>query len=569
MAFMGHMKTTPVHFRFLFVLLILAFGLIGAASAQSDDERCRSTSHSYDHDCVVIFHVIDGDLAIELFPDDAPKTVENFLHLAEAGFYNNTLFHRIIEGFMIQGGDPNTKDTTTGAGNTWGRGGPGYSIPAEFNSLNHDRGIVSMARSTHPDSGGSQFFIVHQDSHFLDGKYTVFGRIITQESFDTLDKIATRQTIPDSDIPIAYTQTTILSTEIVSKPDVEDTLILDEPNRTLALVEQTDQYTNTTMDFSLTVPTGWTIEESETPENVGAHVVTLYGPSQERSSPIIYVKVDGLSKFNPDTDEITKITFKDYADSLLERYHGLVEKGNLILISEEASVINGRDAHTIIGKQLDFTLGGEIQFKQTLLGSSSLIYGITYYNFVDNFSEGIDAYDNLVSDFTIISEMKKQQKLEEFAQVSAKTAEELGVAGEKFGEVVFSESEEEGGGCLIATAAFGSEMAPQVQFLRELRDNTVLQTESGTIFMKGFNQFYYSFSPTIADYERENPVFKEAVKLALTPLLTSLTLLQYSEIDSESEMLGYGIGIILLNVGIYFVAPAVLIMKVRSFHKLQ
>ena len=556
-----------MYFAVLFILLILTFGITGTALAQSDDQNCRISGNN--SACVVIFHVIDGDLVIELFPEDAPQTVENFLDLAETGFYNNTLFHRIIEGFMIQGGDPNTKDTSTGAGSTWGRGGPGYSIPAEFNSLNHDRGIVSMARSTHPDSGGSQFFIVHQDSHSLDGKYTVFGRIITQESFDTLDKIATRQTIPDSDIPIAYTQTTILSTEIVSKPDVEDTLILDEPNRTLALVEQTDQYTNTTMDFSLTVPTGWTIEESETPENVGVHVVTLYGPSQERSSPIIYVKVDGLTKFNPDNDEITKITFKDYADSLLERYHGLVEKGNLILISEEASVINGRDAHTIIGKQLDFTLGGEIQFKQTLLGSSSLIYGITYYNFNDNFSEEIDAYVSLVSDFTIISEMKQQQKLEEFAQISTKTAEELGVAGEKFGEVVFSESEEEGGGCLIATAAFGSEMAPQVQFLRELRDNTVLQTESGTIFMKGFNQFYYSFSPTIADYERENPVFKEAVKLALTPLLTSLTLLQYSEIDSESEMLGYGIGIILLNVGIYFVAPAVLIMKVRSFHKLQ
>ena len=556
-----------MYFAVLFILLILAFGITVTALAQSDYQNCRISGNN--SACVVIFHLIDGDLAIELFPEDAPRTVENFLHLAETGFYNNTLFHRIIEGFMIQGGDPNTKDTSTGAGSTWGRGGPGYSIPAEFNSLNHDRGIVSMARSTHPDSGGSQFFIVHQDSHSLDGKYTVFGRIITQESFDTLDRIATRQTIPDSTIPIAYTQTTILSTEIVSKSDVENMLTLDEPNRTLALVEQTDQYTNTTMDFSLTVPTGWTIEESETPENVGVHVVTLYGPSQERSSPIIYVKVDGLTKFNPDNDEITKITFKDYADSLLERYYGLVEKGNLILVSEEAGVINGRDAHTIIGKQLDFTLGGEIQFKQTLLGSSSLIYGITYYNFVDNFSEGIDAYDNLVSDFTIISEMKKQQKLEEFAQVSAKTAEELGVAGEKFGEVVFSESEEEGGGCLIATAAFGSEMAPQVQFLRELRDNTVLQTESGTIFMKGFNQFYYSFSPTIADYERENPVFKEAVKLALTPLLTSLTLLQYSEIDSESEMLGYGIGIILLNVGIYFVAPAVLIMKVRSFHKLQ
>ena len=545
-----------MYFAVLFILLILAFGITGTALAQSDDQNCRISGNN--SACVVIFHVIDGDLVIELVPEDAPQTVENFLDLAETGFYNNTLFHRIIEGFMIQGGDPNTKDTTTGAGNTWGRGGPGYSIPAEFNSINHDRGIVSMARSTHPDSGGSQFFIVHQDSHSLDGKYTVFGRIITQESFDTLDKIATRQTIPDSDIPIAYTQTTILSTEIVSKPDIEDTLILDEPNRTLALVEQTDQYTNTTMDFSLTVPTGWTIEESETPDNVGAHIVTLYGPSQERSSPIIYVKVDGLSKYNPETDDLSKTTFKDYADSLLERYHGLAEKGNLILISEEAVVINGRDAHTIIGKQLDFTLGGEIQFKQTLLGSGSLIYGITYYNFSDNYSEGIDAYDNLVSDFTIISEMKKQQKLEEFAQI-----------GEV--EVTFTdgEAEEEGGGCLIATAAFGSEMAPQVQFLRELRDNTVLQTESGTIFMKGFNQFYYSFSPIIADYERENPVFKEAVKLALTPLLTSLTLLQYSEIDSESEMLGYGIGIILLNVGIYFVAPAVLIMKVRSFHKLQ
>ena len=125
-------------------------------------------------------------------------------------------------------------------------------------------------------------------------------------------------------------------------------------------------------------------------------------------------------------------------------------------------------------------------------------------------------------------------------------------------------AEEKNGGCLIATAAFGSEMAPQVQFLREIRDNTVLQTESGTSFMAGFNQFYYSFSPTIADYERENPTFKEAVKITLTPLLTSLTLLQHVDIDSESEMLGYGIGIILLNIGMYFVAPAILVMKVRK-----
>jgi nucleoid-associated protein YgaU len=126
------------------------------------------------------------------------------------------------------------------------------------------------------------------------------------------------------------------------------------------------------------------------------------------------------------------------------------------------------------------------------------------------------------------------------------------------------EEKKKGGGCLIATAAFGSEMAPQVQFLREIRDNKVLQTESGSAFMTGFNQFYYSFSPVVADYERENPAFKETVKLALTPMLTSLAILNYVDIDSEAEMLGYGIGIILLNIGMYFVAPAIIIIKIKN-----
>jgi hypothetical protein len=124
--------------------------------------------------------------------------------------------------------------------------------------------------------------------------------------------------------------------------------------------------------------------------------------------------------------------------------------------------------------------------------------------------------------------------------------------------------QKEGGGCLIATAAFGSEMAPQVQFLREIRDNTVMTTQSGTAFMTGFNQFYYSFSPAVADLERENPVFKEAVKVTLTPLLTSLTLLNHVNVDTEEEMLGYGIGIILLNIGMYFVAPAAAIIAIKN-----
>ena len=123
------------------------------------------------------------------------------------------------------------------------------------------------------------------------------------------------------------------------------------------------------------------------------------------------------------------------------------------------------------------------------------------------------------------------------------------------------------GGCLIATAAYGSELSPQVQQLRELRDNVVLNTESGNSFMKSFNQFYYSFSPIIADLERQNPIFKETVKVAITPLLTSLSILNYVEIDSEEEMLGYGLSLILLNVGMYFALPAVAITKLYNLRR--
>ena len=123
------------------------------------------------------------------------------------------------------------------------------------------------------------------------------------------------------------------------------------------------------------------------------------------------------------------------------------------------------------------------------------------------------------------------------------------------------------GGCLIATATFGSELAPQVQQLRELRDNTVLQTSSGVAFMTGFNQFYYSFSPTVADFEREHPFFKEVMKVTLTPMLASLSLLNHVDIDSEQEMLGYGISIVLLNIGMYVGVPVFGILKLYQFRK--
>jgi hypothetical protein len=125
--------------------------------------------------------------------------------------------------------------------------------------------------------------------------------------------------------------------------------------------------------------------------------------------------------------------------------------------------------------------------------------------------------------------------------------------------------EEEGGGCLIATAAYGSELAPQVQMLREIRDNQLMNTESGTTFMSGFNELYYTFSPTIADMERESPVFKEIVKLGLTPMLSTLAIMENAE--SESEVLGLGLSVIALNLGMYLGLPAFGILRLYQIKK--
>ena len=124
--------------------------------------------------------------------------------------------------------------------------------------------------------------------------------------------------------------------------------------------------------------------------------------------------------------------------------------------------------------------------------------------------------------------------------------------------------DEDGGGCLIATATYGTELAPQVQQLRQLRDNSLLQTESGTNFMNLFNQVYYSFSPIIADYERENPIFREMVKIAITPMISSLSILNYVEMNSEESVLGYGISLIVLNLTMYVGIPASVIIGIKK-----
>ena len=163
----------------------------------------------------------------------------------------------------------------------------------------------------------------------------------------------------------------------------------------------------------------------------------------------------------------------------------------------------------------------------------------------------------------IPQEVEQQQVELENKLVEQEIEEQVEIVEESV--IVPINSEDEGGGCLIATATYGSELAPQVQQLRELRNNSLLATQSGTNFMNLFNEFYYSFSPYIADYERENTVFKEMVKITITPMITSLSILNYVDMDSESSVLGYGISLIVLNGLMYVGIPASVIVVIRKF----
>ena len=173
----------------------------------------------------------------------------------------------------------------------------------------------------------------------------------------------------------------------------------------------------------------------------------------------------------------------------------------------------------------------------------------TIYHDDYNFIEGTMLIANHINDYTL----KEWTDVSTFSK-NASTESAKETTNVKSGN---------GGGCLIATATYGSETATEIQQLRELRDNQLLQTESGTAFMNTFNDIYYSFSPIIADYERENPLFKEAVKITITPMISTLSLMENAE--SESEVLSIGLSVITLNLGMYFGAPATVIIAIRKF----
>jgi len=480
-------------------------------------------------DPLVVLETTQGEIVIDFFRIDAPKHSENFIVLAKTGFYDGTLFHRIIPGFMIQSGDPNTID---GDPNTWGQGGKAASsdsIDAEFNNIKHNRGIVSMARSSDPNSAGSQFFIVHKDSHFLDTEYTVFGRIVTESSFDTLDKIAAVQT-GTNDRPTNPEQVKIIKAIVVERPELSNILELPEPERAGSTVTATPEFTifeNEELDVKFSAPVGWLLQQPEKSSEDAPDVVAV-GP-----------KIDGINPYISLTvKDVKGKTFDDLITTKNNILQQAVYQNQLEILSQQKIKSNVYQTEAIGSFQTnDVSL--KIKFIEVMILSNEKSYTFAYSNTVENFNNELSKFNESINSFEILSESSNIIKLNQE-----------------------SSSEQEGGGCLIATATYGSEMSQQVQQLRELRDNQLLQTESGTAFMSTFNDIYYSFSPIIADYERENPYFKEAVKLVITPMINSLTIMENA--DSESKILGLGISVIVLNLGMYLGLPAIIVIGIRK-----
>jgi peptidyl-prolyl cis-trans isomerase B (cyclophilin B) len=554
-----------MNFKFLIISVVILSGFAGSAFAQqiiqlTPQEFSQEEIDEMKHKAVIIT-MNGGTFFIEFFPEEAPNTVHNFLELVESGYYDGTVFHRIIPGFMIQGGDPNTKDPEFDR-RLWGQGGPGYQISEEFNTFQHDRGIVSMARGDHEDSAGSQFFIVHEDSPHLDGEYTVFGRLVPGLP-NVLNHIASLET-DGNNAPLDLLEARIITAKILD-PYTSANISIPDRNQSQIVKEGrqggvTDVYYNSRHNVSFDIPYRWDVTEA-TGERFG---VIIEPVAMEHNVQAQIDKSGFIPKVVVTAEPRDPREDAGVSPAFFSVQGGEDPKilGNYVFESDD-----GRKAHLITTTQeLHGTEKGTVQFKiiQLTFINSEFQYSIIYVNVTEWFRYEINAFVQTVDNFEIMIDGKMQPINFDSSPVFKQLIAEAKAKPEPE-----SLPPARIGGCLIATATYGSEIAPQVQLLREIRDNTVLQTQSGTSFMTAFNQFYYSFSPAIADYERENTVFKETVKLTLTPLLASLTLLQYADIDSEYDMLGYGIGIILLNVGMYFIAPSVLIMKIRSFYKLQ
>ena len=350
-------------------------------------------------DKVAVLDTKFGKMVIEFFPKDAPKTVDNFIKLTQSGIYNGTKFHRIIKDFMIQGGDPLSRDSRLVQ--QWGTGDAGYTIPAEFNNIKHKRGIVSMARHPgDPNSASSQFFIMQKDSPSLDGKYTVFGRLITNQSYTVLDAIASLETVHELhsnvplDIPLNYGDAEVSGVTIKDRSEIPDVLQLGEPERFVShsKMDENGNYINTLLDFSFHVPPGWFVQEPEKTQPEAPDVV------------VVSSQVDGFTPVVSFLVENTNGTsLEDHIKKTRTNLQILVDAGRLQILSEEDKKINGYDSHVTDAKGGFITKDKVflVKYKEIIIKSDDKFYTLTYTNQEKHFEENLADFNEILNSLKI------------------------------------------------------------------------------------------------------------------------------------------------------------------------
>jgi peptidyl-prolyl cis-trans isomerase B (cyclophilin B) len=336
--------------------------------------------------------------------------------------------------------------------------------------------------------------------------------------------------------------TKILSTSLLPRSDILDenkkhhgTFIeLSIPERTGSTIEIAEStgnqiFESKELDIAFSAPEGWLLQQSDG-TNPDAPDVVAVGPLMGGINPAFSLTINDVGNQTIDELILEKNNILDKA----------VYTGDLEITSQKKIKSNVYQTEAI-GMFVVDEEKLDIRFLDVMILSQGKSYTFTYYNTLENFNNEISRFNESLDSFKILSQ--ESPLMESTAEISS----------------------EEGGGCLIATAAYGSELAPQVQMLREIRDNQLMNTESGSAFMTTFNEAYYSFSPIIADMERESPMFKEIVKAGLTPMLSTLAIMENAE--SESEVLGLGLSVIALNLGMYIGLPAFGIVKVIQSRK--
>ena len=419
MAFIGAGKTTIMNFKFLIISIVITSGFAGSAFAQDNavpiclewtDGVCTSIlpevytpAREFSQEEInemkqkaVLITMHEGTFMIEFFPEDAPNTVHNFLQLVESGYYDGTVFHRIIPGFMIQAGDPNTKDPESDR-SLWGQGGPSYQLKQEFNTLQHDRGIVSMARSAHPDSAGSQFFIVAKDSPHLDGQYTAFGRLAPGMP-QTLTHIQSLQT-DSNDAPLDLLQATI-KTATILEPYTRADLVTPDRNQSITKQEQrstgkVEVYHNSLHNVVFELPYRWSVTEA-----TGKQFGVIIEPSPLEHNVEAQVEKSG---FIPKV-VVTAEPRDPRIDAGVSPAFFSVEGGDdpEILSNYVFQSDDGRKAHLITTTQdLHGTEKGTVQFKiiQLTFINSEFQYSIIYVNVAEWFRYELNAYLQTVDNF--------------------------------------------------------------------------------------------------------------------------------------------------------------------------